>query len=83
MEAQFRSAHVVLNSTDRRFDYCSKFHHQMETCKVVVELMKQIHDVAEENQTEDDENADDEHCSRSRDQRLPLQYCSQDALYLQ
>ena len=76
MEA--RSAHVASNITDRRFVYCSKVH-QVETCRVVVvELKKQIHDGAEENQTEDDEN--DEHCSRSRDQRS-LQYCSQDALY--
>lgn len=58
MEA--RSAHVALNSTDRRFVYCSKVH-QVETCRVVVvvELKKQIHDGAEENQTEDDENDDD------------------------
>ncbi len=60
MEA--RSAHVVLNSMGRRFVCCSKVH-QVETCRVVVvvvvELKKQIHDVAEENQTEDDENDDD------------------------
>lgn len=76
-KTEVRSAHVALNSTDRRFVYCSKVH-QVETCRVVVvELKKRIHDVAEENQTKDDEN---EHCSRSRDQHS-LQYCSQDALY--
>ena len=59
MEARSRSVHVALNSTDRCFGYCSKVH-QVETCRVVVvELKKHIHDVAEENQTEDDENDDD------------------------
>ena len=80
-KTEVRSAHVALNSTGKRFVYCSKVH-QVETCRVVVvELKKRIHDVAEESQTEDDENADDEHyCSRSRDQ-CSLQNCSQDALY--